>query len=246
MMQRMDLHVHTTYSDGANTPEEMILAAIDAGLETIGFSDHSYTFFDESYCMKKEQQQAYRAEIRALGEAYRDKIRVLCGVEQDYASDASTDGFDYVIGSVHYLPCRGEYVPVDESEETLQAAVQKYFAGDFYLLAEAYYKCVADVVRKTGASIIGHFDLISKFNERTPLFDEQHPRYRTAWQKAVDTLLACDVPFEINMGAIAKGYKTVPYPNPEMRRYICEHGGRFLLSSDSHSVRTVAFGFDTL
>ena len=40
-----DLHVHTTFSDGKNTPEEMILAALDKGLETIGvFRSQSYFF----------------------------------------------------------------------------------------------------------------------------------------------------------------------------------------------------------
>ena len=36
-----DLHVHTTFSDGKNTPEEIVLEAIRRGMDTIGFSDHS-------------------------------------------------------------------------------------------------------------------------------------------------------------------------------------------------------------
>ena len=246
MMQSMSLHVHSTYSDGDNAPEEMILAAIDAGLETVGFSDHSYTFFDESYCIQKEQLEAYRTEIRTLAKKYRDQIRVLCGVEQDYYSEESTDRYDYVIGSVHYLKIADAFVPVDDIVNCLKEAAETYFQGDYYALTEAYFKTVSDVVRKTGADIIGHFDLITKFNEREPMFDEQHPRYRAAWQAAVDELLKYDVPFEINTGAVAKGYRTVPYPAPEIRRYIYEHGGRFILSSDSHSIDTIAFGFDEL
>lgn len=245
-MQSMDLHVHTTYSDGANSPEEMILAAIDAGLETIGFSDHSYTAFDESYCIKKDRLEQYRSEIRSLGEQYQDQIRVLCGIEQDYFSAEPAVGFDYIIGSVHYLKCGETYVPVDESVQTLRDAAEMFFGGDFYAMTEQYFQSVGDVVRKTGASIIGHFDLITKFLERTPLFDDQHPRYRAAWQAAVDALLPFDVPFEINYGAISRGYRTTPYPSPEIRRYIYEHGGRFILSSDSHQTDTIAFGFDGL
>ena len=66
-----DFHTHTIYSDGGNTPEEMVLAAIDRGLECIGFSDHSYTFFDESYCMKLEAIPEYIAEIAGLKEKYK-------------------------------------------------------------------------------------------------------------------------------------------------------------------------------
>ena len=36
-----DLHMHTVFSDGKNTAEEMVLEAIRRGLETVGISDHS-------------------------------------------------------------------------------------------------------------------------------------------------------------------------------------------------------------
>ena len=68
-----DLHVHTTYCDGQNSPEEMVISAIDKGLECIGFSGHSYTFFDTRYCIKKEKIADYISEINALKEKYKDK-----------------------------------------------------------------------------------------------------------------------------------------------------------------------------
>ena len=102
-MKKQDLHTHTTYSDGKNTPEEMVLAAVCAGLDAIGISDHAYTAIDESYCIKKEKISAYVAEISALKEKYKGKIEVLCGIEQDYFSDEPTDMFDYSIGSGSYL-----------------------------------------------------------------------------------------------------------------------------------------------
>ena len=98
-----DLHTHTLYSDGRATPEEMILAAIEKGLGEIGISDHVYTFFDESYCMKKERTGEYLAEIAALREKYADKITVKCGIEYDAYSTEPTAPFDYAIGSAHYL-----------------------------------------------------------------------------------------------------------------------------------------------
>ena len=131
-MKRQDLHTHTTYSDGKNTPEEMILAAAYEGLDTIGISDHSYTSIDESYCIKKEKIAEYAAEISALKEKYKGKIEVLCGIEQDYFSDEPTDMFDYAIGSVHYIKAGGEYIPVDESAEILKKAADKHFVGDMY------------------------------------------------------------------------------------------------------------------
>ena len=49
--------------------------------------------------------------------------------------------------------------------------------------------------------------------------------------------------FEINTGAIARGWRTQPYPRREMIGYILGHGGRLILSSDSHSAETLCFDF---
>lgn len=239
-----DLHMHTAYCDGKDTPEDMVLSAVDKGLDTVGISSHSYTFFDESYCMQKEDIPRYIAELRYLRAKYFDRIHVLCGVEQDYFSDYPTDEFDYIIGSVHYIKVGDEYIPVDESVEILRAAVQKHFGGDVYALCELYFDTVADVAEKTRCDIIGHFDLISKFIEREPLFDTEHPRYVKAWKAAVDRLVTYDVPFEINTGAISRGYRTQPYPDEEMIAYIKAKGGRLILSSDAHSKENIAYIFE--
>lgn len=238
-----DFHVHTTFSDGKNTPEEMVLAAIQRGMTKIGFSDHSYTSFDESCCMAKENLSDYRETIAALKEKYRDQIEIFCGIEQDFYSDFPAEGYDYIIGSVHYLPMADGYICVDESPEALRAAAARYFEGDIYALAEEYYRTVAEVAEKTNAHIIGHFDLITKFNEGGRLFDETHPRYIAAWQAAADRLMKSGKPFEINTGAISRGYRTAPYPAGPIRDYLRSHGGKFLLSSDSHSAGTLCFDF---
>ena len=225
MTPRCDLHVHTVYSDGHDTPEEIVKAAVERGMTCVGFSDHSYTPFDESYCMKRGSVRDYVSEIGALKEKYAGQIKILCGVEQDYYSDEPTDMFDYVIGSVHYIFADGEYFPIDDSFGRLLAETYGHFGGDIYALADEYYRTVADVAAKTGADVIGHFDLISKFNEGGAFFDESDPRYISAWRRATDALLPLGVPFEINTGAISRGYRTVPYPSSEIIGYIKQNGG---------------------
>ena len=239
-----DYHIHTTFSDGADTPEDMVRAAIEKGIDTIGFSDHSYTFFDESYCMMRSEIPEYIRTVSELKERYAGKITVLCGIEQDYFSAEGTEGYDYIIGSVHYVRADGEYIPVDESAEILWDAVNTRFGGDVYALVEEYFSNVGDVVRKTGADIIGHFDLITKFNENGELFDTAHPRYMAAWQRAADRLLETGKVFEINTGAISRGYRRLPYPDGDMIDYIRSRGGKFILSSDSHSRETMCYGFE--
>lgn len=238
-MTLTDLHVHTTYCDGANTPEEMVLSAIEKGMKCLGFSAHSYTFFDESYCMTKTKE--YKREINRLKEKYKDKIKILCGTEQDFYSKEPTNDYDYVIGSVHYLKINDKYIPIDESEEILTDAVRKYFGDDFYKMAEEYYNTVA---RIKNADIIGHFDLITKFNEQNRIFNEKDERYVKSYKKALDILLKQDVLFEINTGAISRGYRTTPYPNPDILEYIRQNGGKTILSSDAHDKDGLMFGFE--
>lgn len=37
---KVDLHIHTTYSDGAFSPEMIVDTAIDSGLDVIALTDH--------------------------------------------------------------------------------------------------------------------------------------------------------------------------------------------------------------
>lgn len=241
---RQDLHTHTYYCDGKNSPEEMVLSAIEKGLDRIGICTHGYTDFDESYCIPHEKYGEFQTEIAALREKYRDKIEVLCGVEQDVLSTTETEGFDYVIGSAHYVTAGDEYAIIDGLSEILQYICEEFYGGDYYAVAESYYESVAQIAEKTNCDIIGHFDLITKFNEGGVLFDEGNPRYIAAWKAAADELLKSGKPFEINTGAISRGYRTAPYPSDAIKNYISENGGRFILSSDAHSTDTIAYDFE--
>lgn len=243
-MSRADFHVHTTFCDGKNTPREMVEAAIAVGLSAIGFSAHSFTSFDESYCILEEREKAYRGEIRALASEYRNQIRVLCGVEQDLYADGDPGVYDYVIGSVHYLKKDGIYYSVDESPAAFAYMCEEGFGGDYYALCEAYYEAVASLPDVMDPDIIGHFDLVTKFNEDGYFFDETNPRYVEAWQGAMDALLPLDVPFEVNTGAMSRGYRSTPYPALPQLHYLADNGASVILSGDAHHKDGLCHAFD--
>lgn len=242
-MIRSDYHVHTVFCDGKNTPEEMAEAALARGMETLGFSGHSYTFFDESYCIPKEKMSQYRNTVAALKEQYRGKLRILCGIEQDLYATEPTEGYDYVIGSVHYLKAGEAYIPLDETAALLQKTIDELFQGDALALAEAYFASVARLAAGK-PTIVGHLDLLTKFNEQKALFDTAHPRYLAAARKAMDALLDVKAIFEINTGAMARRYRTTPYPEDGLLTYIVQNGGRVILSSDAHSKEGLLYAFE--
>ncbi len=242
-MIKNDFHTHTSYCDGRSTAEEIVQAAVGKGMECIGFSGHALTSFDTEWCMSLDGMRRYVEEIQRLKEAYRDRIRIFLGAEWDYYSDGPRDSLEYTIGSVHYIEKDGVRKTVDESPEAFAGLVKEWYDGDYYAAAENYYASVGDVLSKTGADIVGHFDLITKFNEGGRLFDETHPRYREAWQQAADRLIPYGRPFEINTGAMSRGYRSTPYPSAEIMDYIASRGGKFILSSDSHHTSTLLYDF---
>ena len=238
-------HMHTTFCDGGNTAEEMVQACIAAGCEEVGFSGHSYLPFDDEWTMVPEQAAAYRAEVKRLAEVYKDQISIRLGIEQDLCSPTDELGeYEYNIGAVHCLFKDGNYVSIDLDVETLQKCIQDYYGGDPYALVEHYYEEVSKVYEKTHCQIIAHFDLVTKFLERGIGIDLNHQRYVAAADRALEVLMKTPAAFEINTGAISRGYRHEPYPDERILAKLGEAGAKVILSSDSHSVDTVVYDFD--
>ena len=237
-------HTHTTYCDGKSSAEDMVQKAIELGLSEIGFSGHSYTEFDLEPCMTREGTELYKKEINALKDKYKDKIKILLGIEYDYQSDEPRDDYDYILGSVHYLYKNGEYCCIDHSREKQMETVEKYYGGDYYACIEDYYKTVADLYNKTKCDIIGHFDLIVKYNSDGSLFDTNHPRYIAAWKAAADAIIKTPAVVEINTGGMARGYVKHPYPSYEIIDYFKSHGKKLIFSSDCHNKDFLLCGYD--
>lgn len=65
-MIKYDFHVHTCFCDGKDSPEQTVKTAIEKGFNAIGFSGHSHTPIDESYCMSLIETEKYFKEILSL------------------------------------------------------------------------------------------------------------------------------------------------------------------------------------
>lgn len=240
---KSNIHTHTRYVDGADTPREMVEAALALGFHTLGFSEHGHAGHD-ACSMSLEQEPRYRAEIRALREAYAGRIDILLGYEHDRLAPAAAPAvYDYVIESVHYLRAGGEYLCVDWKREILLDAVRRHFGGDPYALCREYFRTVCASIEGTGAQVLGHIELVTKFNERRDLFDDADPRYLKPALECAELAAKSGRLVEINTGAIARGYRTQPYPGAAMLRRIAECGGRIIITSDCHDARFLDCAF---
>lgn len=238
-----NLHMHSLWDDGQNSTDEMVRAAIAAGLISVGFSGHSPVPFPAEWTIAKEDLPAYRAEVRRLQETYTGRIDIFCGLEWDLLSETDFADCDYVIGSIHHIPLESETINVDNSPEETKRYLSACFGGDADAAAKAFFAQYGALAEIAEIDIIGHFDLITKFDERHHFFDAESPVYTSAALEAMEALVKKDKIFEINTGAISRGYRTTPYPSRELLTMLKKMGGRITISSDAHTADGVACSF---
>lgn len=232
-MIRGNFHTHSTYCDGKSTLEETVLAAIESGMDAVGFSGHAHTTHDSRYCMTVEGTESYRRDIMALKEKYKDKIEIYLGTECDLYSKIDRSAYDYIIGSVHYTKATdGTLCEVDHSEDMFISYVNNHFDGDYLKFAKSYYESVAQI-GKLKPDIVGHVDLIVKYNEGNKYFDQNDKKYLDMAFEAIDAIMPdCDL-FEMNTGAISRGYNTI-YPALPLLKRLHKKNARITLTSDCH------------
>jgi histidinol-phosphatase (PHP family) len=232
-----NFHTHTTFCDGKSAPEEVVVAAIEKGFAAIGFSGHGFTPFSPGYCMA-EGAADYIASIKDLKAQYKDKIQIYLGAEEDAFSPVERSDFEYIIGSSHYLYANGKYIPIDSGPECFRACVDAC-NGDVLAFAEQYYKAFCDYILERKPDIIGHFDLITKYDELNKGLLLNDPAYLEIAEKYLRKAMESDGIFEVNTGAISRGYRTTPYPCRQLLELLRKQDCKIMLNSDSHHADTL-------
>ena len=230
-----NFHTHTCFCDGKNTPEEMVKSAIEKGFSALGFSGHGYTDFDRRYCMT--DMDGYIKEIKRLKSEYKDKIQIYLGCEEDIFGEVNRADFDYIIGSSHYVEKDGKLFDVDDEYSKLKGCVDLF--GSSLAYAEAYYAAFCEYILRRKPDIVGHFDLLTKYDEKfEPLFlgDKEYDKIA---EKYLKEALKSECIFEINSGTISRGTRKTPYPAENLLYVIKKENGRVMINSDSHEKGTL-------
>ena len=239
------VHTHSSLCDGKDSLERMAEAAFAAGVEYFGFSGHIHTpiLHDEGNVLPAGAE-GYMELCRGLKERYAGKMDILLGIEWDSCSNETPpEGLDYWIASVHNLRGEnGKYYSIDWQREIFAACRDEVFGGDVYAMISSYYTEVA-AAASMKPTILGHIDLITKLNGDGSLFDEESAEYRSAALKALSFVDPESTLLEINTGAVARGYRSEPYP----ARFILEKwrsmGGKVIITSDAHRAEDIVFGY---
>lgn len=231
-----NLHTHTVFCDGRNTPQEMADRALELRFDSLGFSAHAKTSVGTASELR--DVDGYIKEINSLKEKYRGRLKIYLGAELDYFSAGvmPTESLDYAIASVHFAYLDGRLIMFDNNYERAKRHIAEDFGGDGLKFAKLYYETLSDMPNKIHGDFVGHFDLVTKFTERdTSLLDTASKKYRDVALTALHAVREHYAMFEVNTGAIGRGYRTSPYPAPfildEMKALKC----KLILTSDCHN-----------
>ena len=242
-----NLHTHTIYSDGANTPEEMVLAAIEKGFDSIGFSEHSYIKEIPGKWLMPEKMPEYLAQLDMLKEKYADKIKIFKGIEYDSMSTFSTENFDYVIGNVHYCPLiDGTFMPYTSKRYEGKEKILSYYEMDAIAYTRDYYERFTRSMYERKIDIVGHIDTLTKFSKTFGISEFfETKEYRDIALDALRVVKSkCDL-FEVNVANISRGIRTCPNPAPFLIRELKALGARVLVTADAHNTDMLDKSIDT-
>ena len=220
-------HTHTKRCHHAvGEDREYIESAIQAGLKTLGFSDHApypFTGNDMPFRVCLEDMQEYAESVRALAKEYANDIRILLGFEVEYYPKfhkeemalLKTVSPDYLILSQHFLFNETPQMPCNylEKDEHLQAYVSQALeglkTGDFLYLAHPDFPGI-------------------------PFSNEAIER---EYRRLCEGVKALDYPLEFNLLGLRQGR---PYPSETFFKIVAETGNKVVLGMDAHDPYDVA------
>lgn len=108
-------HVHTLYcGHGEGYPKDYCIEAINKGLKTIGFTEHSWLPGSRFDFTIKDHMEEYLDSVNECKKEFNGKLNVYCGLEVDFFPDKIDyykellKKYDYLTLSIHYLRYNGE------------------------------------------------------------------------------------------------------------------------------------------
>lgn len=243
-MIKADFHMHTAFStDGQASAREMILGAIDKGLNTICITDHQ----DEDFPFYEEMGEnaflldfdSYFRELNELKEEFSDQIDVRIGVElglqthlkERYEKLVEKYPFDFVIGSIHLVKGKDPYFRKEYGD-----------VSDAQMYRDAFEETLKNIKVNPPTDILGHIDYVVRYG----YYQEKEYSYKK-YSDLIDEILKQVIEqgkgIELNMAGFKYG---LPFgnPHPDVIRRYRELGGEIItVGADGHRPEHIAFDF---
>jgi histidinol-phosphatase (PHP family) len=223
----------------AENVDRYLAAAAAAGISELGVSEHVYRF---TQALEVWRHPLWEDQARDDLDAYCEFVRgtpLRLGIECDFvpgALDRTAElldrGFDYVVGSVHFLG--------DDAVDHQGWDVWDHHAADPDEIWRRYFEALAECARSGLFDILAHPDLVKVWGAARPV-PERDPRH--FYEPAVEAIAESGIAVEISTAGLRKPVGEL-YPSRTFAEMCVEAGVPFALSSDAHLPEQVGFGYD--
>jgi histidinol-phosphatase (PHP family) len=235
--------------------EPVVQRAIEEGFTHYGLSEHCPRYRDQDLYSDEAALgmtpaslattfRAYIDEAFALRERYADRIQLLVGFETERLPPGDWHArmrelralapFEYVIGSVHDV----DGVWVDYKREVTEQLAER--VGGRARLQALYFDAVTDMVGTLKPEVVGHIDLIRKFDGPSPSFS---PAVYRRIDDALEAVRSVGGVLEVNCATHRRGLGPV-YPLPQILERARGMGIGVTLGDDGHGAHDVGVGLD--
>ncbi len=241
MIPGADLHLHSVYSEDSDAPvESMVLAGINAGLDTMCFTEHIDLDFPGPPGAWEADPAAYGSAVCEARAKYSGQIRLLFGAEfgmQDGLAARYDDldarfHFDFVLASVHLLERQDPYYPKFWEGKEEKDVIRRYF------------EAILENIRLMNTwDSLAHLDYVVRYSPSRGA-SYRWEDHKTVIDEILRHVIRCGRSLEINSSPYRKGFSQ---PNPcggILQRYR-DLGGRLItFGSDAHAPEDVAGGME--
>ncbi len=132
-----DCHMHTTYSDGTDSIDQMARSAIERGLTTIAITDHMPLPFPTEYAMDIDRLHSYRNEIETARTAYGHILTIHSGLEIEYIPrhkewirEIIDLDWDLLLVSIHGIVTDQGHFLINGRADEFRQTLEKVFNND--------------------------------------------------------------------------------------------------------------------
>ena len=237
-----DTHTHSKYSfDGAESIEDMCLAAIEKGVSVLTITDHSEAMEQVPYNdIERARILGAKEEVEAARIKFAGKIDLLFGCElgqphmnPEYAKKVLEEfEFDYILGSLHFFKGNVDLYDVKYTPENVDFYIKTYFAENKEMIEHGKFHT------------LGHLDYIMRRFKDCYSGLPTYKGYEDTVEEILQMLVDRDMGLEINTSGLRKwmGELGMEVWVLEMYRKL---GGKYItIGSDAHAKQDIGAGFD--
>jgi histidinol-phosphatase (PHP family) len=237
-MYLCDSHIHSAYSFDGDVPvEEMVKQGIEKNIKVMTITDHCDALAigekdNEFGVILEEAIPNSVKEVRRVAEIYRDKIKVLAGVElgepthfPDKTQTAlNLADFDFILASTHEVRGREDFYFLEFSQNNIDTLLWEYFNEQL------------EVVKWNGFDSLAHFDYPARYIAERTNIKLDYNKFDNIIDEILKILIKNNKALEVNTSTISKPLSRPMASEEVLRRYKSLGGKLITLGSDAHTV----------